>query len=194
MVYQLTRRLLLTLCLLPVAVQAAGNEEAAASQVERFHQALLTAMTLPEQMARENALAEPVAQVFALERIAAISLGRTWRSLDIDQREHFVAQLAQLIVATYADRFAADKGHVFVLDEVSAVKNGFVVRTRLVRRDDKPVALDYLLRDNQIFNVIADGVSDLSLRRADYSSIIKNEGYEQLLVHIEDKIAQARQD
>ncbi len=193
MVYQLTRVLLLTLCLLPAVVRADEREQAAAAQVERFHQALLTAMTLPDHAAREKALSEPVNQIFALERIAAISLGRTWRTLDADQQENFMAQLAELIVATYADRFATDKGHVFELDDVSAVKNGFVVRTRLVRSDAKPVALDYLLRDNQIFNVIADGVSDLSLRRADYSSIIKKEGYEQLLIHMKEKTAQARQ-
>jgi len=48
------------------------------------------------------------------------------------------------------------------------------------------------LHDGRIFNVIADGVSDLSLRRADYNSIIKNEGYVQLTVYVRAKLTQAR--
>jgi phospholipid transport system substrate-binding protein len=67
-----------------------------------------------------------------------------------------------------------------------------VVRTRLRRDAAADVALDYFLRDDKVFNVVADGVSDLSLRRADYNSIIKSEGYERLLEHIRDKISAAR--
>jgi hypothetical protein len=33
-------------------------------------------------------------------------------------------------------------------------------------------------------------VSDLSLRRADYNSIVKQEGYDRLLAHIRDSIAE----
>ena len=36
------------------------------------------------------------------------------------------------------------------------------------------------------------GVSDLSLRRADYNSIVKKEGYASLLAHLRNKIKQAR--
>jgi hypothetical protein len=35
---------------------------------------------------------------------------------------------------------------------------------------------------------------DLSLRRADYNGIVKNEGYPALLAHIEAKIRETRSD
>ena len=41
-----------------------------------------------------------------------------------------------------------------------------------------------------VYNLVADGVSDLSLRRADYNSIIKEKGYDALLRHIEENIAE----
>ena len=48
------------------------------------------------------------------------------------------------------------------------------------------------MKGGRIFNVIADGVSDLSLRRADYNSILKQEGYDSLVQHLRDKTAAAR--
>ena len=53
-----------------------------------------------------------------------------------------------------------------------------------------PDNLDYYFRGDRVFNVVADGVSDLSLRRADYNSIVKEEGYDRLLAHIRDSIAE----
>ena len=41
-----------------------------------------------------------------------------------------------------------------------------------------------------MFNVVADGVSDLSVRRADYNSIVKSEGYAALLERMRDNIAE----
>ncbi|MFZ8890496.1 MAG: ABC transporter substrate-binding protein, partial [Pseudomonadales bacterium] len=68
----------------------------------------------------------------------------------------------------------------------------FVVYTTLERPGNSSVSLNYFLRDGGIFNVVADGVSDLSLRRADYNSIVKKEGYASLLAHLRNKIKQAR--
>ena len=64
-----------------------------------------------------------------------------------------------------------------------------MVKTELVRSSGDKVTLDYYFRDAGVFNVVADGVSDLSLRRADYNSIVKSDGYAALLEHLRSKIA-----
>ena len=46
------------------------------------------------------------------------------------------------------------------------------------------------LSSGRVFNVVADGVSDLSLRRADYNSIIKREGYDALIQQVEANIVE----
>jgi len=160
--------------------------------VEDFHDVLLEVMHVEHHAQRAEQLALQVPDVFDTARIAAISLGRTWRTLPPEQQALFIALLSELIVATYADRFDSYSGQQFVTDAVKPVKSGFVVRTRLQREAADDVSLDYFVRDGKVFNVVADGVSDLSLRRADYNSIIKNEGYERLLEHMRDKIAAAR--
>ncbi|MCZ6893424.1 MAG: ABC transporter substrate-binding protein, partial [Gammaproteobacteria bacterium] len=39
-----------------------------------------------------------------------------------------------------------------------------------------------------IVNVIAQGISDLSLKRADYTAVIKKEGFDSLVNRLNDKI------
>jgi phospholipid transport system substrate-binding protein len=41
-----------------------------------------------------------------------------------------------------------------------------------------------------IISVIADGINDLSLKRAEYSTVIKENGYEYLVTNIEKKITE----
>ncbi|NBP94921.1 MAG: hypothetical protein EBU28_05940 [Gammaproteobacteria bacterium] len=138
---------------------------------------------------REALLGPAIADAFNVERIASVSLGRTWKGLSEAERTEFTELLAALIVATYADRFDQYTGQRFVTDRVEAVRTGFVVYTTLERPGNSSVSLNYFLG---IFNVVADGVSDLSLRRADYNSIVKKEGYASLLAHLRNKIKQAR--
>jgi phospholipid transport system substrate-binding protein len=164
----------------------------ARDNIEGFHATLLSVMTMPLISEREAKLAPQIQTLFDMSRIAAVSLGRTWRTLSETQRSAFTDLLAQLIVTTYADRFDGFSGQQFVTNEAQAVKTGIVIRTQLLRESEAPVALDYYFRNGKVFNVVADGVSDLSLRRADYNSIVKNEGYAQLIMHMESKILQAR--
>lgn len=170
-----------------VSAEASGSRG-----VEQLHELLVNAMQTPGQQEREALLQDHLLQLFDVNSIARISLGRTWRTLDDTRRTEFVTLLGELIVATYADRFDSFDQQSFVTDEVKTVKSGAVVVTRLLRRNGEAVTLDYYLRNDRVFNVVADGVSDLSLRRADYNSIIKNEGYESLLGHIRSKLAEAR--
>ncbi|MYE87289.1 MAG: ABC transporter substrate-binding protein, partial [Gammaproteobacteria bacterium] len=78
----------------------------------------------------------------------------------------------------------------FVQVETVAASTGPVVKTVLNRTNDEPVNLDYYFRSGKAFNVVADGVSDLSLRRADYAGIIRAAGYDGLVADIEASIAE----
>ena len=170
----------------------AAEEAEVSRQVEAFHASLVAAMNMETHGERQAHLEPQIADLFDLERISRVSLGRTWGSLSTEDREQFSAALFELIVATYADRFDEFNEQVFTTQKVQSVKrNGYVVRTR-VRGKERTVDLDYFFRNGKVFNVVADGVSDLSLRRADYNQIIKTEGFEELMAHIKRKTAEAR--
>lgn len=156
-----------------------------------FHLQLVAMMKLPDHAARAALIEPVVVDLFDMRRIASVSLGRSWRTLTAPEQARFVQRLTELVVATYADRFDNYAGQRFEHVQTETVRDGTVVRT-VLHTSRAAVQLDYFLRDGRVFNVAADGVSDLSLRRADYSSIIKTEGYPALMDHMQRKIQEAR--
>ena len=168
----------------------AGADAAPAESVQRFH-ALLIEVMQTDGFDRRTALLEPaVADFFDLGAVARISVGPSWRGLDEPRRAAFVALMQRLITATYADRFDSYSGQSFVHEETLSASTGPVVKTLLNRTNKEPVNLDYYFRGSRVFNVVADGVSDLSLRRADYAGIIREEGFDGLVVHIEANVVE----
>ncbi|MEM7221122.1 MAG: ABC transporter substrate-binding protein [Pseudomonadota bacterium] len=196
------RRLSIARCLAAVLLVLAGawlpvaaaETDGPQAQVERFHAALLGAMRDERSFdTRARALTAVMAQTFDFSTIARICLGKTWRELDDAQRAEFETVLSELIVATYVDRFDADRGQRFETVEVNVDKpNRSLVRARVVRASGEAVALDYYFRDARVFNVVADGVSDLSLRRADYNAVLKADGYAHLLNDLRRQVAETR--
>ena len=174
---------------------APSVETAPDALVDGFHQELLALMRSAAPFAdRESAIAPVIGDVFDIKSIARVSLGRaTWKSLDAQGREQFIGLLTELVSATYASRFKSYNNQRFEVREVTSPKPGrHLVKTELIRDSGETVTLDYYLNKNRVFNVVADGVSDLSLRRADYSAVIKKSGYPALLADIEANIADFR--
>ena len=179
----------------PVMAASVANESLdesltrARDRVEAFHGVLLASMRSGEPFPLRLARVQPAVLNFLdVPGIARICLGRTWRDLDTTARDEFTRMLGELISATYADRFDGDKGQTFVTRSVDTARGGIVVKTVLQRPNAIPVQLDYYFRRGKAFNVVADGVSDLSLRRADYNAIVKDQGYDALLAHIREQL------
>lgn len=180
---------------LSLAVQAALPAPAAAAEgaeakVDRFHAALVAAMQAGGFGERLALLEPAVAEFFDVATVARISVGASWRGLSEERRAAFVELLERLILATYADRFDSYSGQRFVRLEVAAASTGTVVKSQLQRASGEPVNLDYYFRGERVFNVVADGVSDLSLRRVDYASIIRSQGFDALIEHVQADIAE----
>ena len=165
--------------------------EDARNQVEAFHDSLVAMMKIDGYEARTLLIQPVVSTLFDVQRIAKVSLGRTWRTLDEDSQLEFAGLLERLIVATYVARFDSFTGQKFETDVVKESRRGQVVRTHLHGKDQS-VRLDYFLRNGKVFNIAADGVSDLSLRRADYANTIKSQGYEALTRELQLKVEEAQ--
>ena len=180
----------LLVCLAWPTWGGAGDSVSVEGRTADFHATLIEALKTEEYAARFRLLEPAVGELFDLETISRISLGKTWRTLAAEQQTEFVELLRVLIVATYSDRFDNFDNQRFELIETIASRRGWVVKTELVRSNGERVNLDYYYRDDRVFNVVADGVSDLSLRRADYNSIIKREGYDALIQQVEANIVE----
>ena len=71
-------------------------------------------------------------------------------------------------------------------------KGRLLIKAELQRPDDEPVKLDYLMHEKNgqwmIISVIANGVNDLSLKRAEYATVIKEKDFDGLVNDVANKI------
>ena len=164
--------------------------------VARFHDSLSQVLklstgaepgTTPEAefAARVAVLAPAVSDLFDIDGAARLSVGRGWRDLTDSQRGAFAAALETMIVRTYAARFDRYRGQHFEHRTTHLVGGSWVVRTVLLRPGEDDVQLDYYFRDAGVFNVVAAGVSDVALRRAEYSAVLKSAGIDALIAHVQ---------
>jgi phospholipid transport system substrate-binding protein len=177
---------------------AEANATAARATVERFYAVLLEVMQRGEELAYEERYArlDPVVQqVYDLPFMSAKTLGRYWKGLSEDDRGRWISTFTRLTVSTYTDRFDEYSGQRFeVLNAEPARYETIMVRTRILPVDEEPVELDYRLRGAdgswRIIDVFMNGtVSELALRRSEYSSVVKRKGFESLVSSLEEKIA-----
>jgi phospholipid transport system substrate-binding protein len=181
----------------PVAsIADAQKVQDAAEVVASFQTKLISVMKRAKELGyqgRYDTLAPLVESTHDLSAIARIVLGRYWGRLNADQKLAWTETFAQLSIATYAHKFDGFAGEwfEFVSAEDTSRDDKFI-RTRLRKAGDQEIRFDYLLRQNDqrwlIINIIADGVSDLALKRSEYSAVIRRDGFDALIKDLANKI------
>jgi len=165
--------------------------------VDKFQGQLLAVMKIGKQLGyagRYDKLYDAVATSHDLTKIARIVIGKEWEKLTEAQQKNLTDVFSKLSVASYAHNFKDYSGETFTIDsEENTARGGVIVHAHLTIPGDKDVKFDYMLKDNgdswRIINIIADGVSDLALKRSDYTAVLQNEGFDALMVKINDKIS-----
>jgi phospholipid transport system substrate-binding protein len=180
--------------------QAVGAEESAAGgpkqTVDKLNSVLIDVMRNAKQLGyqgRYKKLDSVVRETHEFDAIAQIALGNHWKSLDQQQKRSFVQKLADLSVATYAAQFNDYAGEEFKYEAEQSVKPTRVtLRYALQAPKEKPVKFEYMLNQSggkwAIINIVVDGISDLALKKAQYTSVIDREGFDSLLNKLTQKI------
>ncbi len=181
------------------AEAAEGSAAAGASEaIERLYVDLLDAMKNAEELGlagRRERLTPAIDAVYDLSFMSAKVLGRSWKQLPAEDQGRWANLFRRLTISTYAHRFDGFSGERFeVTGQEEAPRETVLVRTQIVRVDGDPVELDYRMRSVdgswRIIDVYLNGtVSELALRRSEYSGVLKRDGFEALSAAIEEKIA-----
>ena len=180
----------------PGAWAAAAEADPISAPVQALHDSLLEIMRQSANGAYEARyvhMEKTVAAHFDIPLIARVVLGRHWQALEAGQQQAFVDLFRRLTVATYVGRFDAFDGQSFRTLQTRALREDrYLVKTALEAPGADPVSLDYLVQQTgagwKIISVIAQGVNDLSLKRAEYGGLIRDRGYPALVGSLEEKI------
>ena len=180
------------------ATSAFSQEESATARqiIDKFQTELIHVMKDGKKLGyagRYEKLEPAVVNSHDLPKIARIVVGKEGEKLTDAQQKKLADVFTRISVASYAHNFSDFSGEEFVIDSEEETKNGgVVIHSHLNIPNDKPVKFDYMLKEKgtswRIINIIANGVSDLALKRSEYTAILQRDGFDALIAQIDEKI------
>ncbi len=174
----------------------AADADPAAAPIRAFYDALLEVMKQADKLGvrgRYDRLDPVIRKTFDLDAMTRIAIGPEWTSIPPDQQKALIDGFSRMTIATYANRFNGYSGESFEIDpEVVPRTTGRVVRTRLIRPKDEPVALNYLMRESggtwKIVDIYLSGtISELATKRSEFGAILKSGGPSALIESLREQ-------
>jgi phospholipid transport system substrate-binding protein len=140
-----------------------------------------------------NRLREIVFPLFDFNEMAKRSLGAHWRRLNGQQQKEFSTAFTQLLEKTYADKIDLYDGQKVAYVGETADKEYAEVNTKVIDKNGRAYAVDYRLRwvdgNWRIYDVVAENISVVNNYRSQFSRVIVNSSFEELLNRIKNKQA-----
>ncbi len=176
---------------------ADSTADPAVRQIESFYTALLDTMKRGEQLGvqgRHRQLTPITEEVFDLPAMTQLSVGPSWSSLAESERQAIIDAFKRMTIASYAKNFAKFAGEQFLVEPVVKTRNSDkIVESKLLGSDRSSVPFNYrmhLVGDKwKIVDIYLNGyVSQLALRRADFSSTIASSGASGLVKKINEMV------
>lgn len=183
--------------LMSATISVKAEEQTARQVVEDFQNQLLAVMKQGKELGfkgRYDKLDGLIKKTHDLPKIARIVIGKQWEELTPEQQAKMESAFSQLSISAYAHNFKEFSGESFnFLSEEETGRGGVVIHTELLIPGEKSVKFDYMMKKKdegwQIINIIADGVSDLALKRSEYTSVLSRDGFDVLINKINEKIS-----
>ena len=183
---------LLVLALGLPAAQAAATTPA--DTVTNFHAVLIDNMKHAGSYGckdRIQKLTPAVASTFDMAFLAQHVLRRQWPTLSAAQQATFITTLTDMVITTYASQFSKFNGEKFTTQDTQENGSLRAVHALLEPASGDPVHFEYILRQTpagwRTVNVIAEGVSDLAIRSAQYNKIFSEQGFDGLITQIKEQ-------
>lgn len=196
--YPFMWRYLFIVPLLFAASSQAIETNDATRVVEDFHDVLIDTMKNADSLGFKGRYEKILGEInssFDTPLIAQVILARYWTELSSEKQDEFIKLFNELSASTYASRFDSYSGETFTTLAVDELKKGrLLIRTEMTKSNGDKVKFEYLVHQKDgkwyIISVVADGVNDLALKRAEYEKIISDRGYDSLLGEIQAKISE----
>jgi len=191
----LTAALLLSLAgMVDLALAGSPTNEVKVTVDEVIRLLADPALKAPGQKQRRRQLVKQVVdRRFDYEEMAKRSLPN-WNRLSAAQRREFVNLFSELLEASYSDKLAKYSGEKVNYVGESLDGDRAEVRTLLVRRNDR-IPINYRLLDKSqwlVYDVVIEGVSLVNNYRSQFSRVISESSYNDLVRRLRTKVDEQR--
>lgn len=176
------------LCARPAAAAAVDAEAATSFVTELATNAIdILRQTEAEDIEeRKEVFRDILRQGFDLNAIGRLILGRHWRSATKEQRSDYLRLFSEYVLRTYSSMLGGYTDEKFEIGHAKPVgKADMMVSTQIVGSDGPPVLVNWRVRmineQYKVIDVSVEGVSMVLTKRSEFSSVIKNKGFDGLL-------------
>lgn len=180
-------------------VALAQAADPAAARIETLNAAMTQdfAKVGAQDMAGRARLLQPaISDAFDMPTIARLSVGPAWAALTADQQASLTEAILRLSVATAAHNFEAYDGKRLVVDP-KVDSNGVdkLVRSQIISAKGKATDVIYRMRQDaagqwKVIDIFYNGkISEVAVRRADFSATLGKGGAPALLAQIDAQSA-----
>jgi phospholipid transport system substrate-binding protein len=166
--------------------------------IEQLHATLLDVMKRAKELGyegRRKILEPAIERTMDLPFMAEKASGKYWKEFTEADRSRWVAAFHDNTIANYAGRFDGYSGQSFVThgDEESPFDTR-LVKTTLKDPKGEDVQLNYRMKKGadgwRIIDIYMHGtVSELALRRAEYSSALERDGFDKVIADLQGQAA-----
>ncbi|MDE2476732.1 MAG: ABC transporter substrate-binding protein [Alphaproteobacteria bacterium] len=169
----------------------------AVQAIKSFYATLIDTMKRGKELGLEGRAKElkPATEsAFDLAEITRLSIGPSWSGISDDQRKALVDAMERVTVFQYAKNFSKFNGEQFVVSpDAKPRSDDKIVESKLVSSDGNSVAFNYRMHPVdghwKVVDVYLNGnISQLALRRADFSSTVQKFGPTGLVAKLNEMV------
>lgn len=190
------------LCLESISFAHAGQTLDPIGQLRPFVENLVLILTDPdlqgEEMSstrREKAL-KAASERIDFKEMSKRVLGKTWRQLNLDEKENFVALFTQLVEHAYIGKIEGYSQQKVEFKNQRIKGERAQVNTHIIDTDNV-ISVSYimLLKDDKwmVYDIVVEGVSLVRNYMEQFKEILRRDGYASLVKQVEGKIAELEQ-
>jgi phospholipid transport system substrate-binding protein len=141
---------------------------------------------------RYQKLESVVLGTFDVPFMSRLSIGPSWFRLTPEQKRRAVQAYSRYIAAVYASRFDAYAGEQFKVLGEQQIKHGTLIKTQIIKSNGEPVAINYVVHDNdsawQIRDIYLSGaISELATHRSEFAATLRTSGIDGLIDSLNKK-------
>ncbi len=183
--------------LFPMSVRAQGADKAGAF-VKSTGDRLVAVVNGPGSAAAKRAAMTQIldADVY-VDGIGKFCLGRFWRQATPAQRTQYLALFHEVLVTNITAKLGEYQGVTFTMGRTKPQDDEAVVSTTVVRPNNPPTAVDWVIGNPsttpKIIDVVAEGTSLRLTQRQDYASYLthNNDSVDALIAAMKNQISQS---
>ncbi len=183
-----------------VAVAGKGSDDPASGFVQRMGDKALTSLTAKDitGAVRAQRVRTLLRENFDIQSIGRFVMGPSWRDASASQKSQYMDLFEDMIVGTYARRFAEYSGQSFEVTGSSSLSDSdSLVKSKITQKDSgSPVLVDWRVRNKggslKVIDVVVEDISMSMTQRSDFSAVIQQSGIDGLIKTLKERAGKAK--